>query len=370
MGFESIVESFNQFNQNKKNGKHLSQGEILRNRLEAMDNMIRSSREGFESKKINKIDGKEKKHLKTLENKYNKLVSDYANSYKGFLLEHEKLQSDVMRCKSKCLEIHNQSSQDYANKRIACKAGCDIKAPYIVECKDTYKGLSSDSSKKCGHLVSGKCSGGSITLGQTGWVSDDSRSDKSGITLKDGCCDCGGGKGGKPKGIVNGTEVSSCNNLASAFGISAGSETDYIYRSACNQAGQTTLNVSANRNLYKKFNKIQEKNDKVSDAAKSLYEDIDKLHEIRKGLGESISSEEQKLKTNLGRFEVNYDELMKLGGKDPITGKPKAMNPTFIAMEEDRRLQEKSEQMKFYFWSILAIALAVSTMINFARKIE
>ena len=370
MGFLNIVESFNQFNQNKRNGKHLSQGEMLRNRLEAMNNIMRSTREGFESKKIDKIDNKEKKHLQNLETKYNQLVSRYADSYKGFLLEHEKLQSDVMKCKSRCLETYNQSTQDYSNKRIACRAGCDIKAPYIVKCKDTYKGLASDSSKKCGHLTSGKCSGGSITLGQGSWVADDARSDRTGITLKDGCCDCGGGRGGRPKGIVNGTEVASCNNLASAFGISEGSDSDYIYRSACNQAGQDTLDINANRNLYKKFNNIQEKNQKVTDKAVKLYKDIDKRHEIRKKLDENIMSEEEKLKTNLGRFEINYDELMKLGGKDPITGKPKAMNPTFIAMEEDRKLQEKSEQMKFYFWSILAIALAVSTMINFTRKIQ
>ena len=54
-----------------------------------------------------------------------------------------------MKCKSKCLETHNRSSSDYSNKRLACQAGCDLKAPYISSCKDTYLGLKSDSSKTC-----------------------------------------------------------------------------------------------------------------------------------------------------------------------------------------------------------------------------
>lgn len=370
MGFENIVESFNKFNRTKRNGKHLSQGELLRNRAEAMENVINVGREGFESKKLDKIDTKEKKHLTNLESKYNQLVSDYASAYKGFLLEHEKLQSDVMKCKSRCLEIHNSSTTDYANKRIACKAGCDIKAPFITECHDTYKGLKTNNSRKCAHLTSGKCSGGAVTLGQSTYVNSADNSDESGILLKDGCCECGGGKGGRPKGLINGTEIASCNNLAGAFGVQPGSEAYYIYRSACNQAGHNTMDIGANANFYKKFNAIEAKNDKITNAAEKLYNDVDKLHEIRKSLGDTIYSEEDKLKTNLSRFEINYNELMKLGGRDPITGKPRSINPTFLAQEEDRKLQQKSEEMKFYFWSILAIALAVSTIINFTRKIQ
>tara|TARA_B100000424_G_C22933724_1_gene496733 strand:+ start:1307 stop:2404 length:1098 start_codon:yes stop_codon:yes gene_type:complete len=365
MGFENIFESFQQ---NKKTGRHLSQGELLRNRAEQLQNLISVGREGFESKKIKDMDKKERKHLQKLESSYNKLVSDYANSYKSFLLEHEKLQADVMKCKSKCLEIHNQSTQDYSNKRLACSAGCDLKAPYITKCKDTYRGLAKDSSKGCTELTDGKCDGGSITLGQNEYVAGEANVDKQGISLKDGCCECGGGKGGKPKGVINKTIVSSCSNLAAAFGVAEGSTPDQVYKSACLQA--QVSNPSKNANFYKQFDKIQSKNSAVTGAAEKLYADIDTLHEVRKKLDENIESEEAKLANNLKRFETNYDTLQRLGGRDPVTGKPKSVNPTFLAQQEEKRLQQRSEEMKFYFWSILAIVLAVSTIINFQRKIQ
>lgn len=367
MGFGNIVESFNQ---TKKDGKHINQGSLLRNRAEALQNLISIGREGFDSARLDKLDKNEKNHLTNLESRYNKLVSDYANSYKSFLQEHETLQAQVTKCKSKCLETHNRSSSDYSNKRLACQAGCDLKAPYITSCKDTYLGLKSDSSKNCAVLTKDKCSAGNVTLGQNNFVNSSSNSDKNNNTLKDGCCDCGGGTGGKPKGIINKTPVASCNDLANAFGITAASSTNENYKSACNQAGQGTIDVSRTKDFYKQFNKIQNKNLKISNAAEKLYGNIDKLHNVRLKLDTNINNEEIKLKNTFKRFESNYSELQKMSGGRDVNGRPKAVNPTFQAQEEDKRLQKKAEEMKFYFWGILAIVLAVSTMINFNRRIQ
>ena len=367
MGFGNIVESFNQ---TKKTGYHLRQGGSLKKRAQALQNLISIGREGFDSAKLNTLDKSEKNHLKNLEGKYNKLVSDYANSYKSFLQEHETLQAQVVKCKSKCLETHNRSTSDYSNKRLACSAGCDLKAPYISSCKDTYLGLKSDSSKNCAVLTKGKCSDGNVTLGQNQFVSSSSNMDKNSNTLADGCCDCGGGTGGKPKGLINKTPVTSCNDLANAFGITAASSTNENYKSACNQAGQGTIDVARTSKFYQEFNKIQQKNLKISNAAEKLYGNIDKLHKVRLKLDSNINNEETKLKNTLNKFEANYDKLQQMSGRDPITGRPKPVNPTFEAQEEDKRLQKKAEEMRFYFWGILAIVLAVSTMINFNRRIQ
>lgn len=364
MGFGNIIESFNK---NKNNGKHLSQGELLKNRAEAFQNLLSIGREGFDSKKLEDMDKKEKKHLTNMEDRYNKLVSDYADSYKSFLMEHETLKQDVFKCKSKCLEIHNSSTQDYANKRLACQAGCDIKGPYLTSCADTYKGLNSDTTKQCAELTNGKCGNFGVTLGYNDYVTSQDNVDKYGKTLKDGCCVCGGGTGGKPKGIINKTEVSNCNNLATAFGVAEGSAPDMAYRNACKQAD--IANPSEHANFYKKFAAIEDKNNKVTTEAENLYKDIDKLHEVKNQLETGIFNEEQQLRQNLNRFEDNYSVLMQLGGRDPVTGKPKSQNPTFLAQEKEKKLQQKSEEMKFYFWSILALVLAVSTMVNFNRRI-
>ena len=342
----------------------------MKSRAEALKNLISVGREGFDSNRLNNLDKKEKKYLTNLEGRYNKLVSDYANSYKTFLEEHEVLQAQVMKCKSKCLETHNKSTNDYSNKRMACQAGCDLKAPYITSCKDTYTGLKSDSSKNCAVLTQGKCSDGTVTLGQNNFVNSSSNADRNNNTLKDGCCDCGGGTGGQPKGMINKTPVTSCNDLANAFGITAASNTNETYKAACNQAGTGTIDVNRTKNFYKEFNKIQNKNLRVTNTAEKLYGNIDKLHNIRLKLDENISNEETKLKNTLTEFETKYGELQRKSGRDPITGRPKALDPTFDAQEEDKRLQRKAEEMKFYFWSILAIVLAVSTMINFNRRIQ
>ena len=276
-------------------------------------NVIEAGREGFDTTRFKKLDKREKKWISSLESKYNRLVSDYANSYKNFLVEHRELEGQVATCKAHCLERYNQNVNDYANKRLSCAAGCQIKGPFIAECKDTYTGMKNQLNKKCGNITQGKCSGGNVTVGQDNYVSASNYSDRQGKTIKDGCCECGGGTGGRPSAEINGNEVKRCDDIYKAFGLEKGSGADYAYRQACH--GASKIETGRTSNFYKKYNMIQAKNQKITNSAQKLYNTIDHLENVDKKIKQSTTDSETQLSNDLKSFEEKYGMLHELGGK-------------------------------------------------------
>jgi len=370
MGFENIIEAF--YNNKKgRSGRSINQGNSLLNIRESLMDVIGQGREGFDTARLSKLSKKEKKMINTLETKYNRLVSDYASSYKSFLIEHRQLESQVTTCKAKCLEKYNTGVQDYANKRKACTAGCQINGPYIAECKDTYTSMRlQPRSKRCPVITPGKCSGGNITVGQSNYVGRSSTADRKGTTIKDGCCECGGGKGGRPLGNINGNEVKRCDDLAGAFGMQKGSGQAKAYKRICNQAASSSgMETQRTHNFYKKYNVIEAKNAKISDAAQTLYDQIDTLENVNKKLRSSTSDSEMQLARDLKTFEEKYATLMGLAGGKKADGSYEGTDPTIEAQRRSVELKKQAEEMSFYFMSILAIVLIATTIINFRRAI-
>ena len=64
----------------------------------------------------------------------------------------------------------------------------------VVE--DTFK-TSRIGSKNCKQSTAGRCQNGQVELGMNNIVTSSNYADAAGITIKDGCCDCGGGSGGQ-----------------------------------------------------------------------------------------------------------------------------------------------------------------------------
>ena len=367
MGFENILEAFYSNNGKGRGAKSIGQGNSLLNIRESLMNVIEMGREGFregltDKKRFKKLNKREKKWIVDLESKYNRLVSDYASSYKNFLTEHRELEGQVATCKAHCLERYNTNVNDYANKRLACAAGCQIKGPFIAECKDTYTGMRNQINKKCGTITPGKCSGGNVTVGQDNYVSASNYADRQGKTIKDGCCECGGGTGGKPAGEINGQEVKRCGDIYKAFGLEKGSGADYAYRQAC--YGASKIETGRTSQFYKKYNGIQNKNAKVTGQANKLYNTIDHLENVNKKIKTATTDSETQLADDLKSFEEKYAMLQELGGKYE-GGK----DPTIEAQRMSVLLKKQSEEMSFYFMSILAIVLVVTTIINFRRPI-
>ena len=362
MGFENILEAFYSNNEKGRKAKAIGQGNSLLNIRENLMNVIEAGREGFDTTRFTKLDKREKKWISSLESKYNRLVSDYANSYKNFLVEHRELEGQVATCKAHCLERYNTNVNDYANKRLSCAAGCQIKGPFIAECKDTYTGMKNQLNKKCGNITPGKCSGGNVTVGQDNYVSASNYSDRQGKTVKDGCCECGGGTGGRPSGEINGNEVKRCDDIYKAFGLEKGSGADYAYRQACH--GASKIETGRTSKFYKKYNMIQSKNQKITNEAQKLYNTIDHLESVDKKIKTTTVDSETQLAGDLKSFEEKYAILQELGGK--YEG---GQDPTIEAQRRSVLLKKQSEEMSFYFMSILAIVLVVTTIINFRRPI-
>ena len=234
----------------------------------------------------------------------------------------------------------------------------------MLKRKDTYKGHNQDASKKCKDLVANHCTDGSVNPGSTSqnFVKSSEQADSQSTTLGEGCCECGGGGGGKPSAYINGIEVKSCNDLDKAFGGNAGDGTASAFKSECVNAGSnvSSFNAGNNANFHQKYAEVKGKNNAAMNEANKLKKKINTLIQARDKLRGTIASEEDSLDNNLKLFEEKYAELSSYGedGKDY----------TSIALHETTMNKKKSEELKFYMWSVLAIVLIITVISNFKKK--
>tara|TARA_B100001287_G_C22682522_1_gene531312 strand:+ start:2325 stop:3446 length:1122 start_codon:yes stop_codon:yes gene_type:complete len=343
--------------QTKDSRNHLLQGVRLGNLREGFEQadkkFIGQDQDGKRGMKI-----KEEKALKKIETEYDKTISEYATAYQDYLLEFSRLNSSMKLCAASCRENITSSDADYVNKRKACNAGCQLKGVQIQKCRNSYKGLSTDTSKKCHHLVANHCNDGSVNPGASSskFVRSQTNADNNKTTLLDGCCECGGGVSGKPKGIVNNQEVKNCDEVNQKLGNSP------EYKSLCLNAGNgvTGFDATANANFINKYNNVKNKNDAAMNQMNKLAKKINILTKTRDRLKGTIASEEDTLDQNLKEFEEKYALLQSYGegGKDY----------TSIAQFESTATRKSSEELKFYMWSVLAIVLMITVVSNFKRK--
>ena len=93
------------------------------------------------------------KRFKNLQTKYSSLLTQYSSRYGGLMQKFINLDSGdptkendkgvVHNCKVKC----NQNNTN-AQSIFACEVGCDLKGPYLLDCKNTYKGNKKTIVKK------------------------------------------------------------------------------------------------------------------------------------------------------------------------------------------------------------------------------
>ncbi len=334
---------------------HLTQGMRLAN-----------IREGFDdnNKRFVKMGRKEKKVLRDISNNYDRAVSEYATAYKQYLEEHASLTKSVEDCRVDCLERITGDGTEIVNQKKACVAGCSLKGVQVLKCKNTYKGHNRDASKKCKDLVGSHCTDGSVNPGSKAqkFVTSSEQADSHSTTLSEGCCECGGGGGGKPTAHINGIQVKGCSGLDKAFGGNSGDGTASQYKSFCQNAGSgvTSFNAGTNANFHQKYAAVKAKNDAAMNEANKLKKKINTLIKTRDKLRGTISSEEDSLDNNLKLFEEKYAELTGYGegGKDY----------TSIALHETTMNKKNAEELKFYMWSVLAIVLIITVISNFKKK--
>jgi len=347
--------------------KYLRKPQTVDTRSHLMQGVrLANIRENFSdnNQKFRTMHTKEEKVLTDLSDNYYKIVGDYARAYQDYLQTHADLSASVEQCMVDCAENNNPQVDNWANKSKACIAGCKLKGVQVLKCKNTYKGLQGDTSKKCKDLVKDHCDAGSIHPGKSRtFVTNADNADDYDTTLADGCCECGGGGGGKPTARVNGTVTKNCSEVANAIG-------DSEMKTFCTSAGSgstltrngktITFSASKNANFVNEYAKVKATNDAAMVEVNKLKKKINTLTTTRDKLKGSIAGEEDTLDQNLKEFEEKYAKLQSYGdsGKDW----------TSIAQHTASLNRRNSEELKFYMWSVLAIVLIITVISNFKKK--
>jgi hypothetical protein len=322
----------------------------LKNKIKLIENM-----DGFAKGEgtLTETSSKEMQILANLEKDYQRQLAAYSTNYKSFMDSYYKAVKDVRACKANCLISIPSDATASSYKRQACKAGCDLKGPYVQECKNTFK-KSRIGSNTCTGATKGRCSGGNVVLGMDSTVTSINYADANNVTIKDGCCDCGGGAGGPPTVSLRGKTISNCSQLPNAFGYT-GNNGGYMSTSCFNAKVESS---NKNSTLFQSYSDLTTQNEKLIQSAKLIYEKINALKQTTTTIGGEMDDKQNHLKDQLAEYGTLYaDILARQGIKDQ----------TIDGQLEDIGYKERSQSLHLMIWSGLAI-LTILLVIQRMRK--
>ena len=179
--------------------------------------------------------------------------------------------------------------------------------------------------------------------------------DDNDITLKDGCCECGGGVGGKPTSIINAKKIKSCNDIPGALGY-GGNGGQYTKNTCLNAP---IGNSQRNANLFQNYAKLVQKNEALIKTAKKIFGLIKKLKLKNKDMGNLMQENTQDIRNDLDSYNDVKAKIDKMNRN--------ARDKSADGQLEDAMLKEKSGNLQLIIWSILAI-LTILLAIQRIRK--
>ena len=326
---------------------------LLNNRRNALAQLSNSSLliENFKAgdKTLADVNQKELQILASLESEFQSKLSEYSRNYKSFMDSYYRAIEDVKTCKGRCLSTYPVGSANYSMKRQGCDAGCTFKGPYLQTCQNTFL-TSRVNSQSCSTITSGKCLGGNVILGQNSAVTSASYADSNNTTIKDGCCECGGGAGGPPTVNIRGTTIKTCGQVAGALGFS-GANGSYT-QSACYSANMPSAN--ANANLYKSYTALTGQNTALIKLAQKIFEKINGLRKVNKNINGELNDGDKNLKNQLALYGNVYANILSNSGGNK--------DYTIDGKVEDILLKEKSQSLHFLLWGSLATLVILMTI--------
>lgn len=358
---ENITDLFSGKTKNENNRKNeiplnqLSQGltylQNKQNRFNEINNKS-SLLEQFDTSALDETTQNELQVLDMLKEEYNQKLSQYSTSYKGFMENYYKATQDVISCKADCENKHKPpGTPEWSYSKSACQAGCDLKGPYVSQCKSNYKGY---NGKKCDSITKGKCQNGNVVLGMDSTVTDINYADSDNVTIKDGCCECGGGIGGPPTSEISSYKIYKCEDVPKALKIPSGQGGYTVNR--CHQA--VLPSAHANKNLWQSYSKLSNENQDLIKMAQNIFNKIKKLKTTDKTINKKIKNEETHLKNQLALYENVYATIKNYDVSKQIT---------IEGQVEDSLLKEKSQSLQLFIWLSLAI-LTFSLVIHRIKK--
>ena len=159
-------------------------------------------------------------------------------------------------------------------------------------------------------MVAGKCSNNKVVLGQDAYVESNANADYNNVTLKDGCCECGGGLGGPPKSVVRGKKFTNCDNIWSAFYANKTSSGSSGVVNACKNA--VFMDSSKAQELYISYNELINSNKKVMKLDENIFNKIKNLKNIDSDIYKKIKNQERHLEKQLSLFGDTFLKIKNL----------------------------------------------------------
>lgn len=372
--------------------------------------------------KFDEMRAKEFAQFESALKKFNSAKKLYKNEYDKVSDALTGIEYNVTKCRSDChthggLESiqdtdqkNGMSGSDYKKMYLKfCQAGCTFNGPQLINsCKDSWKGLKTEQESNGNTYSKGaSCSAfHDICDKNNNRVSRNQHSnevlsykDIKGNKLKNACCSCGGGAGGIPTYSNEGIHHKSCDSLklhacANANGSSSPcgtSSSDFmnvcktppIPQAGSNGIGNTTLKD----NLIKAYANVVSNNNTMKDRGEFLFNKINKYDKQLNNLNNEKNNEEETYDQIISNYSKTRKELQGMYGIDASVSSGANNNPNTNysdimeqklkmskdwsrdVMVEESQLRRRSEEMKFWMWSILAIVVGWATIINFRKKV-
>lgn len=340
----------------------LTQGMIyLQKKKEKLNNLKSQIKiiEGYGNNVLDSKSEKELELLQSLENEYSALLSNYGKNYKLFISEYNTSIQKVDNCKQECVTKYSTGANSNELTK-SCQIGCAFKNPSINECSNTYK-KSNLSGKGCGDMLKAEngslmCQNGEVTTGYLDYVTNSNYADSAGMTLKDGCCDCGGGMGGS-KQKVNAKLLDSCDdilNIYESYSPTTSPGKDII--EACNAAPFVQGSIS----LKDKYNDLSEQNEMLKKKAQQIFDQIKVLRSKNSLTDERLGESQDEFDKQLEEYDELYNKVLEYK-----TGKMNSI--TRDAQWEDVQYKEKSQSLHVLIWAGLAILTILFVIKKFKK---
>ena len=188
------------------------------------------------------------------------------------------------------------------------------------------------------------CENGDVVTSYLSNVTSSDYEDEKGVSLKNGCCACGGGSGGR-KQKVNGKYLETCDdilNIYESYSPETSPGKDII------EACKASPYEANSQSLKDKYKILSEKNEILKKKAKEIFNQIVILRSKDDLLEDEIDNSQIKFNDSLNDYQDLYDKVLKY--------KSGRMNSdTRDAQWEDIRYKQKSQSLHVLIWAGLAI---------------
>tara|TARA_B110000967_G_C18879727_1_gene560324 strand:- start:963 stop:2117 length:1155 start_codon:yes stop_codon:yes gene_type:complete len=264
---------------------------------------------------------------------FNNLLVEKDTEYIQFMEDWKKLETEVLNCKSTCEKNTDFSEED----KNYCKLGCHLKGPYIKDCSDTFISTNTGSCQTAAN--NNLCQ-------DKKWISEKPEGDiidANNLSLKDGCCACGGGVFGPPKMVINGGYNYSCNDIKTTKKGICSSTFDKVFPDTIKTSSQ----------LKETYLSITEKNIRLMQISKELIDIITFL----KGKNINLQIDTASIQTNFEDKNSLYENTL-----NEIKKFTKKQQQTLDLRVNDSILKKDAYEYRNYVWLILAISLGFAAL--------